>query len=103
MTAHTAKFGSCRNLLVEFCKHNLVVYLISFSQKFEDTDLQLSTSTLATRWYGFDDGLSGVTYKVCVGSSPGQQDIAAYEDAGGSLSHRFTNLTLNINQVHIKL
>ncbi|XP_046345841.2 uncharacterized protein LOC124126446 [Haliotis rufescens] len=68
--------------------------------KFEDTDLQLSTSTLATRWYGFDDGLSGVTYKVCVGSSPGQQDIAAYEDAGGSLSHRFTNLTLNINQMY---
>ncbi|XP_067682774.1 uncharacterized protein [Haliotis asinina] len=75
------------------------LYQLGISE-FEDTDLQISAYSLDTRWYGFDDGLSGVTYKVCVGSAPGKQDIAAYEDVGGSLSHRFTNITLTIHQMY---
>ncbi|XP_046575805.1 uncharacterized protein LOC124283822 [Haliotis rubra] len=67
---------------------------------FVDSDLQLSTTTLETKWFGFDDGRSGVKYSVCIGTTPGMQNVRAYADVEESMSHKFNNLILNVNTVY---
>ncbi|XP_067680773.1 uncharacterized protein [Haliotis asinina] len=67
---------------------------------FVDSDVQLSTTTLETKWFGFDDGRPGVKYSVCIGTTPGMQDVRAHEDVEESLSHKFNNLILNVNTVY---
>ncbi|XP_071079258.1 uncharacterized protein [Haliotis cracherodii] len=67
---------------------------------FVDSDLQLSTTTLHTKWSGFDDDLIGIKYSVCIGTMPGLQNVRAYEDCEKSMSHKFNNLILSLHTVY---
>ncbi|XP_071088930.1 uncharacterized protein [Haliotis cracherodii] len=64
----------------------------------EDTDQQISTSSIRARWYGFDGGLETVTYKVGIGSQPRSSDFQNLMDVGNVLQHEFTGLHLDENQ-----
>ncbi|XP_046543946.1 uncharacterized protein LOC124254113 [Haliotis rubra] len=64
---------------------------------FEDTDHQVSTSVLRARWYGFDTGVSAVTYKVGIGSRPSQTDVKELVSVGNKLQHEFSGLSLEEN------
>ncbi|XP_071084119.1 uncharacterized protein [Haliotis cracherodii] len=65
---------------------------------FDDTDHQVSTSVLRARWYGFDTGVSAVTYKVGIGSRPSQTDVKELVSVGNKLQHEFNDLSMEENQ-----
>ncbi|XP_067663255.1 uncharacterized protein [Haliotis asinina] len=60
----------------------------------DDADYQISTRTLAARWYGFDNGITGTTYGVGIGSQPFTTDIREHVDVGNATLHSFKGLSL---------
>ncbi len=70
-----------------------------FLQELDESDHQISSNTLRVRWYGFDDGVLDVTYRVGLGSETGLVNVRDYEDAGHDLEHEFQSLLLNETQV----
>ncbi|XP_048243311.1 uncharacterized protein LOC124141844 isoform X1 [Haliotis rufescens] len=61
----------------------------------DDTDYQISTQTLRARWYGFDNGITAITYKLGIGSQPFATDIQEHVDVGNTTFHSFTGLGLH--------
>ncbi|XP_046562882.1 uncharacterized protein LOC124271765 [Haliotis rubra] len=61
----------------------------------DDTDYQISTRTLTARWYGFDNGITAITYRVGIGSQPFTTDIQAHVYVGSATLHSFTGLSLH--------
>ncbi|XP_046561789.1 uncharacterized protein LOC124270793 [Haliotis rubra] len=61
----------------------------------DDTDYQISTRTLTARWYGFDNGITAITYTVGIGSQPFTTDIQAHVYVGSATLHSFTGLSLH--------
>ncbi|KAL8561571.1 hypothetical protein ACOMHN_024807 [Nucella lapillus] len=66
-------------------------------QRSEDTDFQLSTSSLEAAWSGFEDGSLAVTYTVGLGTSVGADDVSSFVVSSSQNEHMFTGLNLQVN------
>ncbi|KAK3801475.1 hypothetical protein RRG08_010055 [Elysia crispata] len=67
----------------------------------ENTDFQISTTSLKVRWYGFETRWHTVSYQVALGTSPGSNNVVNWRSvSGGNLEYTFTGLSLATDYVY---